>query len=38
MRIKILEALVFYAVWVARQLSAGQSDLTLPGGLDAIPA
>ena len=37
-RIKILDALVSYAIWVAHQLSAGQPDVTLPGGLDAIPA
>ena len=35
--IKTLDAAVSYAIWVARHLSAGQSDLTLPGGLDAIP-
>ena len=36
-RVKILNSVVFYAIWVARQVSAGQQEVTLPGGLDAVP-
>jgi hypothetical protein len=35
-RVKTLDALVFYAIWVARQLSAGQPEISLSGGLEGI--
>ena len=36
-RVKTLEAVVSYGIWVGLQLAQGQQDITLPGSLDALP-